>query len=58
MKLILIYRPPPSKKNKFTTSQFLSEFSTLAESILIRPYKILIAGDFNFQIDQLCTDRC
>ena len=54
MKLILIYRPPSSKKNKFTTSQFLSEFSTLVESIIICPYKILTAGDFNFQIDQLC----
>ena len=54
MRLILIYRPPPSKKNKFTVSQFLIEFSTLAESILICLYRPFVAGDLNFQLDLPC----
>ena len=43
----LIYRVPPSKKNKISKPLFLDEFSTLLEKSSILPGKLLIPGDFN-----------
>lgn len=50
-KLIIIYRPPPSQKNKFTASQFFDEFTTLLSYQSLSAGKLLIAGDFNFHMD-------
>ena len=33
-RVILIYRPPPSRKNKLTTNIFLDEFAQLIESVV------------------------
>ncbi len=49
--MLIIYRPPPSIKNKSTADQFFCEFGTLLEEITISPGKLLIMGDFNFHID-------
>ena len=46
-RVISIYRPPPSVKNKLTFSQFILDFSDLMERIMISPNKIILAGDFN-----------
>ncbi len=43
----LIYRPPPSEKNKIPKALFLTEFSDLFESLSIIGGKLLIVGDFN-----------
>lgn len=51
VRIILIYRPPCSKKNKFTVSQFFAEFSTLIEDTLICSHRTLLLGNFNFHID-------
>ncbi|CAB4024715.1 Hypothetical predicted protein [Paramuricea clavata] len=42
-RMIVIYRPPPSKTNKLSSSIFL----------IILPGNILMAGDFNFYIDNI-----
>lgn len=51
LRLLSVYRPPPSKKNGLTTQQFLGEFSTLIETLTISSGKLLITGDFNFHVD-------
>ena len=50
MKIILVYRPPPSVKNKFTVSQFMNEFNTTLEKYAICPGDLYIAGDFNLHL--------
>ena len=43
----LIYRVPPSQKNKIPKSLFIDEFSKLMESLSIIGGKLLVLGDFN-----------
>ncbi|KAK6168639.1 hypothetical protein SNE40_019831 [Patella caerulea] len=55
--VLLIYRPPYSDKHNFTVNYFLSEFSTLLESVILTPGRVVITGDFNIHIDdQTCPD--
>ena len=49
--IIIVYRPPPNSKNKYTVKQFFQDFSTLLERKIVSPNKLLIVGDFNFHID-------
>ena len=49
----LIYRVPPSQKNKIPQNQFLIEFSTYLESLSVTGSKLLILGDFNIPWDKL-----
>ena len=55
-RLIVIYRPPPSKKNKLTTSMFFTEFHDVLELMSQHEQPLLIAGDFNFHLDD--TTNC
>lgn len=55
-RLLTIYRPPPSAKNKLTTAMFLREFSSLTEELIIVPNKLILIGDFNLHIDDV-TNR-
>ena len=41
-RVILIYMPPPSRKNKLTTNMFLDEFAQLIESVVITYTHVLI----------------
>ncbi|GFR84543.1 ATP-dependent DNA helicase [Elysia marginata] len=50
IKLIAIYRPPPSKKNKFTTAVFLDEFEDLIDSY-VTEQQIILLGDTTFHYD-------
>lgn len=50
-RLITLYRPPPSKKNKLSVDMFLRDFSSLLEVINLTPHKLIITGDFNFHVD-------
>ena len=43
----MIYRMPPSAKNKLKKGDFISEFASLLEIVTTLPGKLLIAGDFN-----------
>ena len=49
--LIIVYRPPPNKKNKATAKQFCQEFTELLEEKTAIANKLLVVGDFNFHID-------
>ena len=45
--VVVIYRPPISKANKFTKSQLIYDFSELLEGLSTSSGRLLIPGDFN-----------
>ena len=51
IRLIVIYRPCPNRKNGFTVDSFLTEFQTMLERLILLPCELLILGDFNFHVD-------
>ena len=51
--LVIIYRPPPSSKNKIPRHQFLNDFSDLLESVAIISGNPIIVGDFNIHCEDL-----
>ena len=51
IRIVNIYRPPPSKSNSLNSSIFFHEFSTLAEQLVLTPGNLLIVGDFNYHVD-------
>ena len=52
-RMIVIYRPPPSKTNKLRSSIFFEEFCIFVKQLIILPGNILMAGDFNFHKDNI-----
>ena len=51
VRLITIYRPPPSRANGHTFKNFMDEISTYFEALVISTGQLLILGDFNVHID-------
>lgn len=51
--MVVIYRPPPSSKNKLITAEFFNEFAKLTKEPTNFYRPLLIAGDFNFHIDNI-----
>ena len=51
LRFVVIYHPPPSKKNKSTTNLFLEEFTTHLERLLAHPGHLIIVDNFNLHID-------
>ena len=51
IRIIIVYRPPPSPSNGLTPMVFLDEFSTCLEQYVTTPGSLLIVGDFNLHID-------
>ena len=51
IRLVVIYRPPKSRKNRQTPNVFFGEFSTLLETLQSKNLGLLLAGDFNFHMD-------
>ena len=51
VRLISVYRPPPSDTNQLKVSQFLEEFDAFVSEISMAPMKTLIVGDFNVHVD-------
>ena len=48
----LIYRPPPSPKNGFTTAKFLEELEELLSKLVTRiPHDLCLLGDFNLHVE-------
>ena len=50
--MVLIYRPPPSTKNKLTIPMFFDDFHKLLDTLddyYQRP--VILAGDFNLHLD-------
>ncbi len=56
IKIIAVYRPPYSQSHAITSSTFFEEFSSFLEGIVMCPEILLIAGDFNFHLDDLTND--
>ena len=50
-RMVLVYRPPPSKKNNLTPTTFFTDFSDLIEDLTVSDKPFFIAGDFNLHID-------
>ena len=50
-RLIAIYRPPPSVKNKLSFCQFIRDFSDLIERLFTSNNKRFLVGDFNIPLD-------
>ena len=53
IRIIVLYRPPPSGANGSTDSTFYGEFTTLLEELTpdCGSGNVLLAGDFNFHVD-------
>ena len=49
---VVIYRPPPSQKNKLKASDFFEEFDNFAIYISTFSGRLLMLGDFNVHIDK------
>ena len=47
----MIYRPPPSKRNKVKTSVFFEEFASYLSAISTSAGIPIVTGDFNFHVD-------
>ena len=50
LRVIIIYRPPPSVMNGLTVDMFFTEFTSFLEQMNIESERFLIAGDFNFPV--------
>ena len=51
LRVVVVYRPPPSTSNRFTVSQFLEEFTEYTQYLNTATGNLLIVGDFNFHMD-------
>ena len=51
VRFVIIYRPPPSKENNLKVSMFKDDFQCFLEQQLAKPGILLIAGDFNFHME-------
>ena len=49
--ILIVYHPPPSSGNNLSTEIFMNEFSSLLESYITKTGSLVIAGNFNFHID-------
>ena len=52
LRLVNIYRPPPSPANGLSIPLFLDEFRTFLEQCILTPEPLMLVGDFNFHIDR------
>lgn len=52
VRLVNVYRPPYTKKARFTESFFLEEFDEYLGDLALKPGIPIIAGDFNFHVER------
>ena len=55
MCIVNIYRPGYSAKHRFTVNQFLMEFKSFLEDLLLLPYPVMMLGDLNIHVELLPT---
>ena len=48
LNIIVVYRPPPTRRNGHTVGAFLDEFRSLLEDRMSSPGRLVILGDLNF----------
>lgn len=53
LRIVIVYRPPPSKSNNSSLPLFFEEFPRLLENLAIASGSLLLAGDFNFHVDNV-----
>ena len=51
------YRPRATEKNKLSTPLFFSKFSKSLEELFATHSKLILAGDFNFHVDNSTNTR-
>ena len=51
LNIIVVYHPPPTKRNGHMVSAFLDEFRSLLEDRMSSPRRLVILGDLNFHVD-------
>lgn len=51
LRLVTVYRPPTSKKNKHSIADFCQEFSSFIEILQASNKLLLLVGDFNIHVD-------
>jgi exonuclease III len=51
VRLIVVYRPPPSEKNKLSKADFFDEFAQYLQDHAVTPGYLLLLGDLNFHMD-------
>ena len=51
MILLVVYRPPPNKKNGSLVVDFFKEFADILDIYATLPDELVIFGDFNFNFD-------
>ena len=52
IRLINVYRPPYTKKARYTECAFLEEFEDYLKDVLTKAGSPIIAGDFNFHMER------
>ena len=57
VRIAAVYRPPSSKVNKLISAQFFHDFNDLLEHFSVSSGRLLIMGDFNFQVTEPSRDR-
>jgi hypothetical protein len=53
LKVLLLYRPPPSKKNKLNFGDFLREFNDLLDMYCTETLPLIIIGDINVKVNRM-----
>ena len=51
LNIIVVYHPPPTKRNGHMVGAFLDEFQSLLEDRMSNPGHLVILGDLNFHVD-------
>ena len=51
LRLVVVYRPPPSRTNDLSNELFFEEFETFLEHLAAHKDQIMIVGHFNFHVD-------
>ena len=54
LRIVIVYRPPPSSSNQSTVVLFFNEFPILLESLATASGSLLISGDFNLHVNDVC----
>ena len=52
IRLTNLYRPPYTKKARYTECAFLEEFEDYLKNVTLKPGSPIIAGDFNFHMER------
>ena len=48
---MVVYRPPPSTRNRLKTSDFLHDFERFLSEVILLPSRIIMLGDFSVHVD-------